>query len=275
MPFISFDQPWFLRRYVPIVIPVSFLSTAIFSHRHFRNRMYKITLVGLVIMLNLSVSAPIIFHREYGGMLTDVEDICKMFSKDDLILVDRYAAGNYKLADPMFFIFDRYSLWIGPAGDWCSIDKLRVDFSKYRNVYLVTGSHSGYLTSEFPQGSLELVLAKEIQYEELQRTVDLQHWTSAPPDVYDIDYPLVESSIEAPRNISKNSYLILVYKLNFNYLNASDFRIDSGKTKTLGWSLKYTDNYSFMISMCALTCLGAATSHWRKCEPRRDPWNKS
>jgi len=258
IPFVTLYQPWFLKRYVDVIIPAGFLSTAIFVHERLSNRMCRMTIVSLVIIMNLVVSAPIIFYKEHNGMITQVEDLCRMFSKDDLILVDRYAAGNYKLADAMFFIFDRYSLWVGPPGDWCSIDKLQVDFTKFRNVYLVTSSESstrGYLNSSFPEGSLKLVLERRIEYEELERTVDLFHWARGPQDVYDIDYSVVKSSIDVPRNIIRRSYLILVYKLNFNSSRTLNFGATSGGILTTSSStLRFADNVSPAMTIYAIQC---------------------
>lgn len=221
-PFVTLDQPWFLRRYIFTILPAAFLFTAIFLFKVLDTKKYRLILIStinLIIIINLATAAPIILHREYTGMINNVEDISSKFSENDLILVDRYATGNYKLADPMYCLFNRYALWVGCQGDWCSMDELRLraDFTAFPDIYILTSSESTWLISQFPNESLELVFEKSVKYKELEWTVNLIHLPGRPPDMYDINYSIVKDLIGVPQKINEKEYLIQVYRVDSDY----------------------------------------------------------
>jgi len=232
VPFISFDQPWFLRRYLPTILPTAFLFLAAFFSQLFnskRERILLIFIIEVIIVRNLIIANPIVFHREYHGMLGNIEEISSFFSESDLILVDRYATGNYKLADPLYFIFDRYALWLGPPGDWCSLDSLHINFSMYKNIFIITNSKSSWVFQQFPKKYLQLVFERNIKYKELEKTVDLIHLKNRPADIYDLSYSVVKNMIEIPHKIREKEYLVQVYKIDQQYFKDLSSKKDNSQ----------------------------------------------
>ena len=220
-PFTNPQQPWFLKRYVFAILPISFLLSTLLLAGRLRGsqrKKYTLTLlVLLVILTNLLTAFPILFHRDYEGMINQVERISMRFKEDDIILVDRSAAGNYKIADPMFYVFGRKTIWVGPPGDWCSVDKVLKSIPTGHTVYILIDSNNSWLRDYFPEKSMEFYFQMNLTYKELQWTVDLLHYPRCPSNMYEIDYAVVKDLIEVPSQINIRTHTILVYKLDLMF----------------------------------------------------------
>ena len=215
VPFITLDQPWFLRRYLLTVLPSAYLFMSISLYEISKKKHIFITAISIVILLNILTASPIIFFSENDGMLDIVEDISKQVSKNDLILVDRYATGSYKMADPLFFIFERPALWYEDSS--ISNFEQNVDLEKLDTIYILTNDINP-LSNYFNSDELELVYQKNITIQQLEITVDLNHYPHTVDDVYDMDYSIAKKLMRRPSKIQYNEYNIKMYKIS-NKLN--------------------------------------------------------
>lgn len=106
-PMIAIDQPWFLRRFYPIIFP----TVLILFMTLFYKKTNKILVSGIFVLLfliNILTAKNILFYSEYNGIYDQLEKFTKMpiAPKKDLLLVDYDNTGHYKLAEPLFFIYD-------------------------------------------------------------------------------------------------------------------------------------------------------------------------
>ena len=209
VPFITLDQPWFLRRYMLTVLPSAYLFITILLYGISKKKHVFITAISIVFVLNVLTASPIIFFSENDGMVDIVEDISKQVSKNDLILVDRYATGSYKMADPLFFIFERPALW----WDESSLSNLKqnANLENFNDVYILTNNKVN-LNKYFNSDELELVYQKNITLQQLEITVDLNHYPHTVDDVYDMDYSIAKKLMSRPSEIQFNEYNIKMYK---------------------------------------------------------------
>lgn len=217
-PFVSLDQPWFLKRYVAIILPAAFISATVSLVRISRNWRTVSGLVSLAIILNLVVASPILFHREYAGMIEKTEELSRLFSENDTVLVDRHAAGVYKLADPLFYQFDRYALWVSSSTEISEFVNKTVAEGEAADggLFLITSVESPLYSDLVSFPSLELLHERPVSYRELEPTADIFRYPDRPPDAYDLDYTIVESLIGVPRLIREMSFTLQIYRIHLD-----------------------------------------------------------
>jgi len=221
-PHISPRQPWFLRRFIFTIFPFAFLCTAVLFSGMLKGKRVFALVVAMVVLINLVTASPILTFSENNGMLKNVEDLSKLFTKDDIILVDRYAIrgfGGYMMADPLFFVFDKHALWldrdVGMAGfnQGYNEIKSKVDFSQYRKVYIVTNSALKGNYSVIASNNATLVFEENMTNTYLERTLDVAHWANLPPDIGDIEYSRIKAAMNKPDQIVTRLNNIQVYEV--------------------------------------------------------------
>lgn len=209
-PFITLDQPWFLRRYVATTIPGAFLLMSVLIHDLSKKKTVYMCLMSLVMILNIYTAFPILFFSENQGMIANVGNIADRVGPNDLVLVDRYAAGSYKMADPLFFVYSKPALW----WDADSVGKLKDDLnvSSFDTVYILTNEAKS-LDKYFNPVELELFYTQAVNLEQLEVTVDLNHYPNREADVYDMDYSIARQLMKRPANIVTRNFELQLYKV--------------------------------------------------------------
>lgn len=209
-PFITLDQPWFLRRYVATTIPGAFLLMSVMLHDLSKKKTVYICLISLVMILNIFTAYPILFFSENEGMIASVGNIADRVGPNDLVLVDRYAAGSYKMADPLFFVYSKPALW----WDADSVGKLKEDLniSSFDTVYILTNEATS-IDKYFNPVELELFYTQAVTLEQLEVTVDLNHYPNREADVYDMDYSIARQLMKRPANIVTRNFELQLYKV--------------------------------------------------------------
>ncbi|WP_370572655.1 hypothetical protein, partial [Methanomethylovorans sp.] len=163
-----------------------------------------------VMVLNIYAAYPILFFSENQGMITSVGDISAHVGPNDLVLVDRYAAGSYKIADPLFFVYSKPALW----WDADSLGKLKADLnvSRFDTVYILTNKATR-LEKYFNPVEVELVRTQPVTLQQLEVTVDLNHYPHREADVYDMDYSIARQLMKRPNNIVTRDFELQLYKV--------------------------------------------------------------
>lgn len=211
IPYISLDQPWFLRRYVFTIIPFSFL---IFSYLIFNIKIkkhIKILVISIILIINIFVASPIIILSENKWVINEVSEISNLFSNQDKILVDKYVLGNYKISEPLFFIFNKDTKTI----DYQDINEILISRDIKSNTYIITNEDST-INNLLINSNINLsnIYEKDIKYKELNKTIDLFHLYPTVNDVHNLNYEEVLQIIKIPDNIENKEYKILVYRIN-------------------------------------------------------------
>lgn len=134
-PSITLDHPWFLRRYLFAVIPVSILYTAIFLEDFCKKRIYFYILSFFLLLTNLMISFPFLIAQENKNLLPQIEKLSSNFKKNDLILVDRSATSDpwSMMTGPMNLLYEKQAVYFFNPDD---LKKINLD--KFENIYIIT-----------------------------------------------------------------------------------------------------------------------------------------
>jgi len=158
-PQVSFDHPWFFRRYIFTILPCFFLYAAILLS-NFKTRLMTVLII-LLITINISISYPFIFYVENNGLFATTEKISKLFNGNDIIFYDTHSLNKEMtiLADPLFFVFNKKTEYVS---DYMAWDKqlnnkwINSDLSKYQAVYLISSNpNSGWFNKYIPKEKIK------------------------------------------------------------------------------------------------------------------------
>lgn len=158
-PQVSFDHPWFFRRFIFTVLPCSFLYSALLISS-FKTR-FRVLVMAILLLINISITFPFVFYIENNGLFATTKKISKLFNENDIIFYDIHSLNKEMtiLADPLFFVFNRkteyvssYMAWNGQLNDkW-----INEDLSKYENVYLISSNpNDGWFTKYISKGNIK------------------------------------------------------------------------------------------------------------------------
>lgn len=212
-PNIVVDFPWFFRRFIAVFIPLSLIA---FCYVVFKLKKIQAILISILLLTStIVISAPILFRRDYKGMIVEVGRIARLLPDNSTVLVDRYAAGDYVLDYPLFFIYGKETIRVVP---W---EKLTEEDTHDKNlVYFVTNSVN--YTERYNDGKLLFdssiinkateVGAIRVKYRHLVPTCEFMRgegalrWKS-------MDYRAALSQIKVPTRFITGDFEILVMEL--------------------------------------------------------------
>lgn len=140
---ISPDHPWMLRRFAFSLLPGAIFYCALLisdlnEHVAKKNLVLKIipTLIAVFLLIgNMPAFFHFAFFSESKNLLEQTEKISKLFSSNDLILIDSQTTGDgwAMISGPMNFLYLKNSVYFFNPQD---ISKL--DFKSFENVFLIT-----------------------------------------------------------------------------------------------------------------------------------------
>lgn len=104
-PSISFDMPWFLRRYYHIIFPWLSLLSAV-ALGYMRGSLKYIILL-LIITINIALSYPSLLVKEYSGSIEQTKLLSKQLSYDKSVYyIDYNSIGDAKIGEPLYFLYN-------------------------------------------------------------------------------------------------------------------------------------------------------------------------
>ena len=218
-PNIFFDLPWFTRRFVTVVIPLSLVAFVCVVCR--LPRWPAAAVCGAYLGLTLLVSSPVLAHREYRGMFSAVAQVAGMIPEDVPVLVDLYAAGEYGPGDSLKFVHGKDVVSVSQykaasAGDIAGAGAafpdavmLVTNEENYRGV-LAKGAavfeRSVQVTGSEVVGELEVSYPYLVPTCQFHRGGYLDTWLLT-------DYRVAVSQVKAPSAKEERRYRILVARL--------------------------------------------------------------
>lgn len=199
-PNIALDQPWFMRRFYPTLIPLLIILSAVVLARLELKRKKLLYLTFFLILIGLIFARSILFAVEHKGIRNQLEEFNSRFPKDSLILMnpgwnwqkiallqhyfygydalpnfDLYRSEEFKQDLPS--LVSQYPDWENDNDDLLSIINWKDDQSenrlselikKYKQVYVVTDSKGSNLFNGFKDDNLEKVDRYDFSYQELK-----------------------------------------------------------------------------------------------------------
>lgn len=222
-PDIALDQPWMLRRFLYTVIPMIYIFFVSFIAFFFKKSPRVAIAIGILIAsANLAQSFQFFFHNEGRGFIKQAGVLSGQFTSNDRIFVDQYASGEMKIADPMYFLFQKNTYWLYPQSPNLLQETPREvkKFIQQNKVYIITTKENVWLFDRLNSEWFENQGSLPIAYTYLEKTVDLQH---IPQKVVNdtafstTDYRVALELIEAPRKIKEFKKDMVIYKLKDSY----------------------------------------------------------
>lgn len=220
---IAPDQPWFLRRYLFSIIPLGYFCGFLLICK-IKNEILKNIILITLIVFNIIISAPILFFSEYKEMRGNIDNLANNFTSRDMVFVDQYATGWYRMATELYFRKEVNAYYISPnspKNKSLYTNSRNLDFDQYKNVYVITNKK---FKSEY---SLDISALKQIKYfpisySTLMPTSDLLHLDTIPNyNILNLNFNDIKSLIQIPQNIYLVKNDIVIYKIS----SKSDFYI--------------------------------------------------
>lgn len=238
---IAPDQPWFMRRYFAVLIPLLVLLAGyVFSKLNIYVEK-KVLIFVSVVILNLTLALPVINFVENGGVEKNLNAFAKNFSKNDLILFEPgwdfqrwsyawhflyrlnvvpnlnfYPDKNFK--EELKKLVQKYPNWSEKKEDLLAIktfhDQKRLEnlqpyLNQYHNVYLLTTSPFNY--PFYDVLNLKFVDEFQINYQSLNQSTEILDLIKNSSDNLDLNTIRERQQNTPPREVKniKNNLLIL------------------------------------------------------------------
>ena len=173
---------WMMRRFLPVVLPgaLLFVAAAALGREQGRWRgarllrpLIGIVFVGLLAAHYARVSAPLLAHVEYEGLIPQIEKLAGTIQDEDLLIVESRDAGSdvHVLATPLAYIYARNVLLLHSAKPDKATFAAFLDWSrtKYRRVLFLGGGGTDLLSHRY---GLEAVASDRYQVPEYEVTRD-------------------------------------------------------------------------------------------------------
>lgn len=213
-PFTDPWQPWFFKRYIFAIIPVS-IALAVISLRKLllKTTALRKLFIGIIVLgigLNVYIAQPVLLHRDHLGAVDQVGIIASNFNENDVLLIDRDLAGFYKIAEPLFYIYGIYTMWIGNNGTWCGYDKINITRLGGYDVYVFLRPTNPWLTEYLEGFHSEFYFNASFSYSHLEWTINLH---GEGTDYLKTNYTEVLERTKIPDEVKYYSYDFSVYRL--------------------------------------------------------------
>ncbi|MBU1074843.1 glycosyltransferase family 39 protein [Patescibacteria group bacterium] len=165
-PNIALDQPWFMRRFFPNLVPLLIILSAVIISRLQLTRKKLILLMSLMVGIGLLFNSPIMFFVEHKGIRNQLEEFNCEFSKNSLILMN-------------------------PGWSWQKIALLQHYFYDYNSL----PNYDLYRSEEFKEDLPELIRQYPNWENDNNELVNIINWKNTQSEKYltDLldDYPEV------------------------------------------------------------------------------------
>lgn len=133
-PAIAVDQPWFMRRYFAVLIPLIFILASIVISRLKLHPSKVLVIFFVFICINISISYPLFKHREHRGVRDDFATLQKRFTEKDLILMEP----GWHWQQWGFGLYYIYNIHVLPNLDGLSAQDLAQLIDDHENIYILS-----------------------------------------------------------------------------------------------------------------------------------------
>jgi len=243
-PNIALDQPWFMRRFFPTLIPLFIIMSAVvLSRLNLAGRKLKYVAFSLV-LIGIVTTRSIFFFVENDGILDQVESFNKIFPKESLVVmnpgwdwqkiaviqhyfydmdalpnIDLYRVEDFKKDLPALLL--KYPNWEQSDEDLTSImnwenSRSEQDFiqllDNYKEVYIVTDEPNSNYFKGYRDDNLEFVDAFTFKYNELNQESNLTGYIQQ-TEIIDINKVRNMQNSIPPNVINSIETELYVYKV--------------------------------------------------------------
>ncbi|MDP2918406.1 MAG: glycosyltransferase family 39 protein [bacterium] len=211
-PFVGLDQPWFLRRFYPTLIPFLFILSAWGLCSLNLSKKLRGVIAVLLVAINLWVSWPIIFFREYQGVQSGLEDLASRLDENSLTLMDpgwQWQQWGYAL----HYLYNRDVLPEYDRYTEAEIQKLIADHPAVFVISRKSPEEKDILDYPgFPNSSLKYLFETKIKYPLLLPTTNLTDYVMDKEIAVSTVILLQKYQEALPRERDVESIMLYVYQ---------------------------------------------------------------
>lgn len=166
-PHISGDHPWMLRRFVFALLPATILTSVTFisyiRSTSILRQTLKYTLISLLLLANIPAFAIFIFYTENKTLSEQVSKLSQNFSDNDLILVDKNAAGSgWSMITNPLRLENKHAVYFFNPHDFAKIHTDAFD-----RVFLITSNQNKNLYTDVLSDKMNYITKYTISTEQL------------------------------------------------------------------------------------------------------------
>lgn len=207
-PLIALDQPWFMRRYYPVLIPLILLLGSVGLAELFK-RWKRIAFVSIAFLaiLQLVLFHPMIRFKEHQGVGESLEEFAESFGEDDLVLMEPGWAWQ-QWAYALHYV---YGLAILPNLDEMPRATLESLLSQHDAVYIITKSNEQRYPG-IPDTAMIYERTFTMNFAELQRTTNINRYLQDNEEL-DIDFIRWSRLQNPPLTFSTQTEEWMVYRV--------------------------------------------------------------
>ncbi|MDP3964645.1 MAG: hypothetical protein Q8Q20_03250 [bacterium] len=171
-PNIAVDQPWFMRRYYPVLIPLVFLiAGGMLASLVKGYRLFVLLIVALAV--NLSISFPLLSYSDHRGVQEQLQDFSSRFQPGDLVVMTpgwHWQQWGYAF----HYLYDVDAL---PNLDGFSQEEFRELVTRYDRVFVMSEAAS-QLPEYYSADNLNQAFIWSLRYPEIVPTVWLADYVN-------------------------------------------------------------------------------------------------
>ena len=163
-PHIAPDHPWFMRRFFPVVVPLVIILASIVLVKIFKDKKKIYTVVLVLIIVNFSISLPIMTFKENQGVRNQLEELSNKFSNIDLVLMEpgwQWQQWGYAL----HYVYDMNVL---PNVDEYKKKDFPELLKKYNKAYIISSKRYNIYPG-YEDNDLEYLYEWKLKYNYLER----------------------------------------------------------------------------------------------------------
>ena len=141
--YMSPGHPWWIRRYLPVVIPGAILCISYFvcwikdleTNKTQVNKIITIILLFFFLIPSGVIDSKIICHTEYNNAIEYVDELSNIFENNSIILYHKSDFSTIKVAAPLFYIHGK-EIGTVPFSKWLPY-KMKEWINSGKTVYFV------------------------------------------------------------------------------------------------------------------------------------------
>ncbi len=213
-PSIFFDLPWLLRRFVAVVIPLSFVSFSVVVFRLKRGQ--ALAVAAAFLALTVVIAWPVLPLRDHGGTVALSDEVSRQLPDGATVLVDRFILGDYSISSTLRSIDGTDNREVTP---WRRLS--RESLNGAGEVYLVTnqdnffryyGQGGSIFDDSVAVKDVTIVYETDVDIRYLQPTSELHRggyentWLS-------MDYRVALTQVSVPTQVVNQEFRILVVSI--------------------------------------------------------------
>ena len=214
-PGIALDHPWFMRRFISVLIPLIFILFSVVLYRFTRqNSKYFYYFSVIFFLINFSVSLPILGFQENQGVEKQLQSLADKFDEDDVIFMEP----DWQWQQWAYALHYVYGLRVVPRLDNIPPAKITSLIAESNNIYVMAGSQY-YRHPLFENNQYHFIDTFRIKYQILAREADLTHHARTLENELKIDFVRDELANLPPKNIDRADYgfyIFQVERIEFN-----------------------------------------------------------